>query len=133
MSSSEKSRRQLVLVDRCIPARVGAALTHFGYDYATLADWYQEPEQVDDVVWIRDSADRGAVVLTQNFRIAKVEHEVAAIQTYGARVMSYNRADLTAELKSMMLGRHLQTLRRLSDHRGPAFWRINGQDNTKLI
>lgn len=124
-SGSRRSRKPVVLLDRCIPPGVGAALSHFGAEHRTLYDMYGPRSQsVADVEWIEDSANEGLVVLTQNFRIARVPHEAEAVRKFGARVLSYHRAQLTKEAKALILGRHMQTLRRLHEHEGPAFWRV---------
>ncbi|WP_169833952.1 hypothetical protein [Rhodococcus phenolicus] len=119
-----------MLLDRCVPRGVGAALTHFEIEHRTLADLYgpAHAQHVTDVEWIEASAAEGMLALTQNFRIARVPHEATAVRTSGARILSYHRADLTKEAKSLVLGRHLQTLRRLHDHPGPAFWRVSPRD-----
>ncbi|WP_420833208.1 hypothetical protein [Rhodococcus aetherivorans] len=119
-----------MLLDRCVPAGVGAALKHFEIEYRTLADLYGPgyAQKVTDVEWIQESGMQGMLALTQNFRIARVPHEAEAVRRHGARVLSYHRADLTKEAKSLVLGRHLQTLRRLHDHSGPAFWRVSPRD-----
>lgn len=128
--SSVKSRKPVVLLDRCIPSGVGKALTHFDIEYRTLDDIYGVGvgQEIEDVTWIEDSAKQGLIALTQNFRIARVQHEAQAIREHGARVLSYHRASLTKESKALILGRHLQTMRRLHDHTGPAFWRVSPRD-----
>ncbi|SEB36497.1 hypothetical protein SAMN04490220_0406 [Rhodococcus jostii] len=127
LKSSRKSRRPVVLLDRCIPPGVGKALTHFDIEHRTLDDIYGHGvgQDIEDVRWIEDSAAEGLIALTQNFRIARVHHEAEAIRTFGARVLSYHRASLTKEAKALILGRHMQTVRRLHDHSGPAFWRVS--------
>lgn len=134
-SGSRKSRKPVVLLDRCVPKGVGAALSHFEIEHYTLADLYgvSEAQQITDVEWIKDSAAHGWLALTQNFRIARVAHEAAAVRDNNARILSYHRADLTKEAKSLVLGRHLQTLRRLYDHSGPAFWRVSPRTTIKDI
>ena len=126
--SSKKSRKRTILLDRCVPPAVGEALLHFGYDYQTLDEVYGDGSLVPDVQWIKDSGLSRIVVLTQNYKIFTVSHEAEAIRRYDARVLSYHRASLTKEAKSMILGRHLRTLDRLHDHSGPAFWRVRPLD-----
>lgn len=126
-SGSPRLRKPIVLLDRCIPPGVGKALKHFDIEYRTLDDIYGVGvgQEIDDVTWITDSATHGLIALTQNFKIAQVQHEAQAIRDNGARILSYHRASLTKESKSLILGRHLQTMRRLYDHTGPAFWRVS--------
>ncbi|BDD80289.1 hypothetical protein TPB0596_00520 [Tsukamurella pulmonis] len=116
-----------MLLDRCVPEGVGKALIHFDMDYVTLADVYgvDEAQTITDVEWIHKCGDEGWIALTQNFRIPRVLHEADAIRESGARILCYHRANLTKEAKALVLGRHLQAVRRVYDHTGPAFWRIS--------
>ncbi|BDY31445.1 PIN-like domain-containing protein [Mycolicibacterium mageritense] len=116
----------MVLLDRCVPPGVGAALNHFDIDFKTLADIYGRDgaQSVADVDWIRDSAAQGWLALTQNFKIPRVAHEAAAIREHSARILCYHKANLTREAKGLILGRHLRALGQLVDHSSAAFWRI---------
>lgn len=84
-NSSRRSRKApIVLLDRCIPDTVGAALKHFDISFTTLAREYgtDEAQHVQDVDWIRDVGMQGWIALTQNFRIARVPHESAAVREH---------------------------------------------------
>lgn len=119
----------MVLLDRCVPPGVGAALNHFEIDFRTLADVYGDDgaQRVADVEWIRDSAAQGWLALTQNFKIPRVAHEAAAIREHSARILCYSKANLTREAKGLILGRHLRTLKQLGEQSTAAFWRMSPQ------
>lgn len=122
---SKKSRERNVLLDRCVPPSIIRALNHFQIVVQTLEDVYPGRSQnVQDVEWIRDCGTHGWLGLTQNFRIGRTPIEKAAIVDSGAQVVTYASADLAADTRAMIYGRHLLTIRRHCQVSGPGLWKI---------
>lgn len=122
---SKRSRERNVLLDRCVPPSIIRALNHFQITVRTLEDVYPGRSQnVQDVEWIRDCGAHQWMGLTQNFRIGRTPIEKAAIVDSGAQVVTYASADLAADTRAMIYGRHLLTIRRHCRATGPGLWKI---------
>ncbi len=122
---SKRSRERNVLLDRCVPPSIIRALNHFQITVRTLEDVYPgRSEDVQDVEWIRDCGQHGWLGLTQNFLIGHTPIEKAAIRESGAQVVTYTSANLAADTRAMIYGRHLLTIRRHCRVPGPGLWKL---------
>jgi len=108
-----------------VPPSIIRALNHFRIRVRTLEDVYPgRSEHVEDVEWITECGNRGWLGLTQNFEIGRTPIEKAAIRNSGAKVVTYTRADLAADTRAMIYGRHLVTIRRHCQAPEPGLWKV---------
>jgi hypothetical protein len=100
------SKLPTVFVDRSLGrVQVPALLRTAGVALVTLAEHYGVPadEQVSDVTWIAESAQRGWIAFMKDFAIRRRPAEIEAILEHGARALA-GPLDVPYELGKAVAG-----------------------------
>lgn len=101
------------------------ALRVFGFEVKALRDVYpNDAQDVEDIVWIRDSAREGYIVFTANPHLLLVPHEKEAVREHRAKVFCLSSANHTLVAQALIFGRHLLRIVRRANKPGPCFWRL---------
>lgn len=116
-----------VFVDRSLGRiEVPRLLRAAGVELVTLAEHYGVPEDedVEDVTWIRDAAQRGWVLFMKDDRIRRRPAERRAIHINGARCFCLANANLPAALMAERYIENLSAIARASVQRGPFLYSV---------
>lgn len=138
MSATSTGQRKrpntTIFIDRSLGKQVAVALRRYGLTVKTMADVYPDDGQyIEDTQWIRECAQNGWVVFTQDAMIRERPKEIGEVRDSGAKLFCLHKQNLTAPTKTLYFGRHVLSIIRRSRRPGPCFWRIRPDATVKDI
>ena len=117
----------IVFVDRSLGRiQVPHLLRDAGVELVTLAEHYGVPadEQVADVTWIAESAQRGWIAFMKDFAIKRRPAEIRAILENGARCFCLPNANLRAAEVAQRYIDNLERIGRACARPGPFLYTV---------
>lgn len=121
------SKLPTVFVDRSLGrVQVPRLLRTAGVELVTLAEHYGVPadEQVSDVTWIAESAQRGWIAFMKDFAIRRRPAEIEAILEHGARCFCLPNANIRAAAIAQRYVENLERIARACAHQGPFLYTV---------
>jgi hypothetical protein len=124
------ARLPFVFLDRSLGRiQVPHLLRAAGVELITLAEHYGIPadENVEDTIWIRDSAERGWISFMKDFAIKRRPAETDAIRDSRARCFCLANANMKAAAMAERYITNLDRIARAAEHAGPLLYTVQDQ------
>lgn len=117
-----------LFIDRSLGRiKVPRLLREAGLEIVTLAEHYGIPqdEQVADVTWLAQTAERGWIAIGKDERIRRRPAEKAAVRRHSCRCFYFTRGDLPAERYAERILANLDAIARACAEPGPFIYVVH--------